>query len=359
MTAVECAQLTLGYPNVAPVLVGVDLRVAEGEVVALLGPSGSGKTTLIHAIAGFIVPTAGEITLAGAVVSTNRRFVPPERRNVGMVFQHYALWPHMTALDTVAYPLRRAGLSRREARNRGRELLDRVGVGALADRKPAELSGGQQQRIGLARALAREPAVHLFDEPSAHLDAHLRAAVIEELARQRAASGAAALYATHDPTEALAVADRVAVLHSSRLVQVATPDDVYAQPADVTVARLTGPASLLAVPVRADGPDAIAFTIGEATVTVPCANATSGSSRDGDRTADPSLDPPSTVLIRPDWASLGGRFPGVVAAVRFHGPHTDHHLDTPAGALVVRAAGLPRVAVGDRVSWAPHRCWRL
>jgi ABC-type Fe3+/spermidine/putrescine transport system ATPase subunit len=354
MTAVECSGLTLGYSTGAPVLDGVDLSVAEGEVVALLGPSGSGKTTLIHAVAGFMTPAAGHIALAGVVVSTPRRCLPPERRNVGIVFQHYALWPHMTALDTVAYPLRRAGVPRREARDRARELLDRVGVGALVERKPAELSGGQQQRIGLARALAREPAVHLFDEPSAHLDAHLRAAVIDELARQRAASGAAALYATHDPTEALSVADRVAVLHSGRFAQVASPAQVYAQPADATVARLTGPASLLTLPVRAAGPAIVAVTIGDVTATVPCDNGASA--------APPSTVPDTagaTVLVRPDWATLGGRFAGTVAAVRFHGPHTDHHLDTPAGAVVVRAAGPAKVAEGDRVSWSLRRCWLM
>jgi ABC-type Fe3+/spermidine/putrescine transport system ATPase subunit len=356
MTAVECTGLTLGYSNGAPVLANVDLSVTEGEVFALLGPSGSGKTTLIHAVAGFMTPAAGQIALAGAVVSTPQRCLPPERRNVGIVFQHYALWPHMTAVDTVAYPLRRAGIGRRAARDRARELLDRVGVGALAERKPAELSGGQQQRIGLARALAREPAVHLFDEPSAHLDAHLRAAVIDELARQRAASGSAALYATHDPTEALSVADRVAVLHSGRLAQVAPPAQVYAQPADATVARLTGHASLLTLSVRATGPKVVAVTIGDVTATVACDNAVA---------AAPSstvLDAArgnggTTILVRPDWATLGGRFAGTVAAVRFHGPHTDHHLDTPAGVVIVRAAGPAKVAAGDRVTWSLRRCW--
>ena len=188
MTALACSGVTLDYPGV-PVLAGIDLVIADGEVMALLGASGSGKTTLIHAVAGFVTPTAGEIWLGGSLVSTPRRCVAPERRRVGMVFQNYALWPHMTALDTVAYPLRRAGIAQRAAHERARELLDRVGVGALAMRTPAEMSGGEQQRVGLARALARDADLYVFDEPSAHLDAHLRMTVLDEFARQRAISG--------------------------------------------------------------------------------------------------------------------------------------------------------------------------
>ena len=364
MTALACAGLALGYPGV-PVLADIDLDVADGEVVALLGASGSGKTTLIHAVAGFVTPLAGEIRLAGSLVSTTGHCVAPERRRVGMVFQNYALWPHLTALETVAYPLRRAGMSRPAARDRGRELLDRVGVGGLADRKPAEMSGGEQQRVGLARALARDAAVYIFDEPSAHLDAHLRSTVLDEFARQRALSGAAALYATHDASEALAIADRVAVLDGGRLAQIAAPADVYTRPASLSVARLTGIAELLTAPVRDAGSGSVVVTIGSVSTTVPCAN---GNTNRGDVSVRaPTLDPggvepegeAATLLVRPEWAVLGGELPGLVAAVRYHGPDSDHYIETPAGTVVIRSSGPPRAATGDRTTWSLLRCWRL
>jgi ABC-type Fe3+/spermidine/putrescine transport system ATPase subunit len=364
VTALTCTGLTLGYSGL-PVLAEIDLDVADGEVVALLGASGSGKTTLIHAVAGFVTPRAGEIRLAGSLVSTTRHCVAPERRRVGMVFQNYALWPHLTALETVAYPLRRAGVSRPAALDRGRELLNRVGVGALADRKPAEMSGGEQQRVGLARALARDAAVYIFDEPSAHLDAHLRTTVLDEFARQRAMSGAAALYATHDASEALAIADRVAVLDGGRLAQIAVPAEVYARPANLNVARLTGIAELLTAPVCKAGPGSMVVTIGALSTTVACANGgpIGGAVSIPDSMWGPS-DAPSrgewaTLLVRPEWAALGGELPGRIAAVRYHGPDSDHYVETPSGTIIIRTPGPPRAAAGDRTTWSLLRCWRL
>ena len=368
MTALDCIGVTLDYPGV-PVLAGIDLSIADGEVMALLGASGSGKTTLIHAVAGFVTPTAGEIRLGGSLVSTPHRCVAPERRRVGMVFQNYALWPHMTALDTVAYPLRRAGMAQRAAHERARELLDRVGIGALAERTPGEMSGGEQQRVGLARALARDADLYVFDEPSAHLDAYLRTAVLDEFARQRAISGAAALYATHDASEALAIADRVAVLHDGRLAQVAAPTEVYAQPANQHVAQLTGIARLLEAPIRIAGPDSIVVAVDSVSSTVPCANASldtngfgpamAGDTGDGEL-ADNRRDVRSaTLLVRPEWAALGGDLPGRVIAVRYHGPDSDHYLETPIGTVIIRSPGTPRVAAGDRTTWSLLRCWRM
>ena len=210
--AVACAGLSVGHGR--PVLAGLDLAVGPGETLALLGSSGSGKTTLLNAIAGFAAPLAGQIWLAGELVSGPGRLMPPERRRVGMVFQDHALWPHLSVLDTVAYPLRRSGASRAAARRDAQAILEQMGLGPLAGRRPGQLSGGEQQRVGLARALAAAPGLYLFDEPTAHLDANLRAQILDEVARRRAADGAAAIYATHDATEALAIADRVAVLHS-------------------------------------------------------------------------------------------------------------------------------------------------
>jgi ABC-type Fe3+/spermidine/putrescine transport system ATPase subunit len=336
--AVRCTDLSVGPHRSAqhrPVLAGLDLAVAPGETIALLGSSGSGKTTLLNAIAGFVAPLAGEIWLAGQLASAPGRCVPPERRRIGMVFQDHALWPHLSVLDTVAYPLRRAGASKAAARQGAQAILAQLNLGPLADRRPGQLSGGEQQRVGLARALACQPAVYLFDEPTAHLDAGLRGQILQEVARRRASAGAAALYATHDATEALAIADRVAVLHSGRLAQVATPARIYAEPDDLTVARLTGPVSVLHAPVSAAGVIQAA----------------------------PGVDPANcAVLVRPDWARLGGpgqpgdpdgpgELPGAVTEIRFRGPHTDYHLDTPVGPLLIREAGSPRAGCGP-VRWS-------
>ena len=344
--AVACAGLSVGYGR-RPALAGLDLAVAPGETVALLGSSGSGKTTLLNAIAGFAAPLAGEIWLAGQLASGPGRFLPPERRRVGMVFQDHALWPHLSVLDTVAYPLRRAGAAKGAARRDARGILEQLKLGALADRRPGQLSGGEQQRVGLARALACRPALYLFDEPTAHLDASLRAQILEEVARRRAADGAAAVYATHDAAEALAIADRVAVLHSGAMAQAGPPALLYAEPDDLTVARLTGPVSVLDAPVRAAAAGTCVIEVGQARATVPAAPA-------------PGADPAApAILVRPDWARLDapdgvGGLPGVVAEIRFRGPHTDYHLSTPAGPLLIREAGPPRAGRGP-ARWSLHR----
>ena len=353
--AVACVRLSVGYGGPLT-LDDVSLEVAPGEVVALLGSSGSGKTTLLNAIAGFAAPLAGEIWLDGELVSAPGRCVPPERRRIGMVFQDHALWAHMSVLDTVAYPLRRNGTARAAARTQARALLERMRLGALAARRPGELSGGEQQRVGLARALAREPSLYLFDEPTAHLDAYLRAQILDEVARRRAASGAAAIYATHDAAEALAIADRVAVLRSGRLTQTGTPADVYSRPADLVTARLTGPVSVLDVPVRAAGPGRMTVEAGGGSAEVACpgCDIACAAASGGGRPA---------VLVRPDWAGLcrdgdGAGLPGVITGVRFRGPHTDYEVDTPAGPLLIREAGSPARGPGP-VRWSLSRAWLL
>ena len=360
--AVACAGLSVGYGR--PALAGLDLAVAPGETLALLGSSGSGKTTLLNAIAGFVAPLAGQIWLAGQLASGPGRLVPPERRRIGMVFQDYALWPHLSVLDTVAYPLRRAGASKTAAHRGARDVLEQMSLGPLAERRPGQLSGGEQQRVGLARALAGTPALYLFDEPTAHLDATLRAQILDEVARRRAADGAAALYATHDATEALAIADRVAVLHSGRLAQLAPPADVYAAPADLTVARLTGPVSVLSAPLTPAAPHHYTLHLPTTQTTVP-----GTASPHTDPTTNPAAGPISpanptdpAILVRPDWARLAdptipagpgdpADLSGTITEVRFRGPHTDYHLTTPAGPLLIREPGPPRAAPGP-VRWS-------
>ena len=351
--ALECTALCVRHGGAA-VLQELDLRVARGQVLAVLGPSGTGKTSLLYAVAGFVQPSAGEIRLRGGLVADGRHGVPPEQRSVGVLFQGYALWPHLTAVETVAYPIRRRGVAARRAHRQAAELLDRLDVGHLADRAPDAMSGGEQQRVALARALARDAALYLFDEPTAHLDAPLRARVLEEVDERRRAMGAAAVYATHDAAEALAVADRVAVLRGGRVVQAGAPLDVYAEPVDRWVAELSGPASALATALHDLDPRAgtVTLQIGTARVTVRGgAAAGAGASVGGDRVVQ--------VLVRPDWARLGGELPATVRRTRFSGPHTDYHLATPAGQVVVRAAGPPRLAEGARTSWTLQRAWVL
>ncbi|MEX1343561.1 MAG: ABC transporter ATP-binding protein [Candidatus Limnocylindrales bacterium] len=321
--AVQLEGVVVSYGD-APAVRRVDLEVAVGETVALLGPSGSGKTTLLYAIAGFLPLAGGSVRLAGVPVSSPSSSTPPERRPVAMVFQHYGLWPHLDALDTVAYPLRRAGVAGDEARARAGELLEQMRIGHLRGRRPAELSGGEQQRVGLARALARRPALYLLDEPTAHLDTVLKSDLQAELAARIRADGAAAIHATHDVEEALAVADRVVLMRDGEIVQVAPPGSVYAEPVDEWAAGLTGPASFLEGALPA-----------------------------------PGADGPGRYLVRPDWVRFGGPTEATVTDVRYRGTHTDYRLDTAAGTLLLREPGPPRFAAGTRTDCTIERVWRV
>src|SRR5690606_35663533 len=228
--------------------------VNEGEFVALLGRSGSGKTTLLRLIAGFERPTQGTIEIAGRLVAGNGVFIPPEKRRVGMVFQDYALFPHLTVLENIRYGLRDAG-----ADKRAQEVLELVGLDGLADRMPGELSGGQQQRVALARALAPQPAVVLLDEPFSNLDAGLRARLRVELRDILQEAGATAIFVTHDQEEALSLAGRVAVLRQGRIEQFAPPEALYRLPATREIAEFVGEANF--VPGHAEG-DTVTCGIG-------------------------------------------------------------------------------------------------
>ena len=339
----ECRAISVAY-DAEPVLRSLDLEVGPEEVVAVLGPSGSGKTTLLYAVAGFVDVNAGEISIGGRTVAGVDRRDPPEERNVGFVFQHYALWPHLDALETVAYPLRRRGSESDEAVEEARDLLERMGIAELAHRRPAELSGGQQQRVGLARALAGRPALYLFDEPTAHLDTVLRVALQEELAEQRRASGAAAVYATHDSGEALAIADRIALLRDGTIVQVGGPEEVYARPVDLWAARLTGPASILRVDVARVGPRDVVIRCDGRAVKARGVVAAPGW---------------TSVLVRPDWAVLGGDLPGRVTHVWYRGPYTDYRLETAVGLVEIRRDGAPIARPGERIGWSLRRVWSV
>ena len=234
----------------------ISLSIAPGEFCAVIGPSGCGKSTLLKLIAGFLRPHRGRIRLGGDDMAEQ----PPQTRELGVVFQNYALFPHMSALDNVAYPLKLRGIDRVTRRRQAAEALERTRLSGLADRLPAELSGGQQQRVALARALVFRPRALLLDEPLSALDAAHRASMRDEIRSVQRAYGIATLHVTHDQEEALSMADRVAVLNDGRLLQVATPTELYDRPSSRFVAGFVGTANLVEGVLRA--PDVVETAIG-------------------------------------------------------------------------------------------------
>jgi len=236
-SAVAAAGLELSY-GAAKILKGVDFSLEEGKTLALLGPSGCGKTTLLRLVAGLLAPTRGAVSIADTVVADGATgaFVPPERRGLGMVFQDYALWPHLTVGGNVSFPLEMRGVGKAERQTRTMRALERVGLSAYADRRPSDLSGGQQQRVAIARAIVAEPQLILFDEPLSNLDRELRENMVGELAELISTLGLTAIYVTHDHSEALTLADEVAVMRAGLIEQLASPDDLIERPATPEVA---------------------------------------------------------------------------------------------------------------------------
>jgi ABC-type Fe3+/spermidine/putrescine transport system ATPase subunit len=227
-------------------LAGVSLDIQEGELFTLLGPSGCGKTTTLRILAGFADPDEGEVYFDGVPV----RGVPPAERGVGIVFQNYALWPHMTVFDNVAYGLRLRRVPAAEVRRRVREALEQVGLAGLEDRSPGQLSGGQQQRVAVARALVLNPRLLLLDEPLSNLDAKVRARLRGEIRKLQQELRITTVYVTHDQEEAMVISDRIAVMRDGRVVQVGTPAELYERPADLFVADFVGTNNLLPGTVR-------------------------------------------------------------------------------------------------------------
>ena len=218
----------------------IDLAVEPGEVIALLGPSGCGKTTTLQLLAGFLRPDGGEIAVGGRLLSSRAGVVPPERRNMSLIFQSYAVWPHKTVAENVAFGLQVRRVPRARMAERVAAVLATVRLEALADRYPAELSGGQQQRVALARALVVQPEILLLDEPLSNLDANLREEMRFEIRRLHDQTGITMVYVTHDQAEAMVTADRIAVMNHGRIEQVASPYDVYERPTTEFVAAFIG-----------------------------------------------------------------------------------------------------------------------
>ncbi|WP_411703862.1 ABC transporter ATP-binding protein [Edaphovirga cremea] len=253
MSAIQITHLKKSFAS-QPVLNDVTLHINHGEFVAVLGPSGCGKTTLLRLIAGFEPLDQGTICVGERLLSSSEIHILPEKRALGIVFQNYALWPHMSVVEDVEYSLKVAGLDRAERQQRTLDALALVGLTQFSARAPAELSGGQRQRVALARCLVARPSVVLLDEPLANLDVHLRTSMEEEFSRFHRHSGATMLYITHDQQEAMALADRVVVMDKGRVMQFSTPEMLYLEPANAMVARFIADGRVLPVEqIRPDG----------------------------------------------------------------------------------------------------------
>jgi iron(III) transport system ATP-binding protein len=317
MIAVRCQGLSKTFGRVRAVE-GVSLALPSGRFLALLGPSGCGKTTTLRLLAGFEPPDHGEIEIGGRLVNTPGLHVPPEQRSVGMVFQEYALFPHLNVADNVAYGLPKG----KEKKKRVEEMLNLVGLPDVPGRMPHELSGGQQQRVALARALAPQPALILLDEPFSNLDAALRQSVREEVRQILRQAGATAIFVTHDQEEALSLADEVAVMIEGTILQIASPQQLYLRPARRDVAAFVGEANFLAGVANGS--------------TVACAL--------GDLPLVETAHGPVEVLIRPEMArlQLDPAGPGRVEQINFFGHDQLVQVSLPAG-LRLQARTRPRL----------------
>ncbi|THE64721.1 ABC transporter ATP-binding protein [Salinadaptatus halalkaliphilus] len=287
---------------------GVDLEIRDGETLGIVGPSGCGKTTTLRTIAGFETPTDGRVTFDGTDVT----HVPPEKRNVGLVFQSYALFETKTVRKNVTFGLKMRDVSKTERRKRADELLELLDIADLADRNPATLSGGQQQRVGLARALAIEPHVLLLDEPMTGLDAELKLRLRDEIGSLLDELDVTALYVTHDQEEAMAMCDRIAVLNDGRVEQVGTAESIYRQPTNEFVATFVGTSNLLTGVARDDRID-LGFT---------------------ELADDMRTTGEVTVAARPEDFSLGGPVDATVLETTYLGQRKDLQVELPDGSTI-------------------------
>jgi iron(III) transport system ATP-binding protein len=306
---------------------GVSFTVENGKLVTLLGPSGCGKTTTLRMIAGLELPSEGRILIAGRDVTN----LSATERDVSMVFQSYALFPHMSVLENVCYGLRRSGLPKQEAEARARDGLAQVGLKGYEARQPSELSGGQQQRVAVARALVLKPSVLLFDEPLSNLDARLRRQMREEIRELQQRLGLTVVYVTHDQQEAMAVSDRIIVMNGGLIEQEGAPRDLYERPATPFLARFMGESNPAGGTVRRLDRTRVAVTMGEVEIVVP---------------DEKSPDGAATLAIRPEAITVedapgpAGSLQGIVAKASYVGTHMEYTIDTAAGALF---ATCPRV----------------
>ena len=331
----------------------VNLTIEAGEFLTLLGPSGCGKTTTLRMIAGLEQNTGGRISIGDATVSDAERgyFLAPERRRLGMVFQSYAIWPHMTVFDNVAYPLRIRRMKKDLVATKVMDALRLVEMAGFADRPSPALSGGQQQRVAIARALVVEPEVLLLDEPLSNLDAKLRAQMGDEFRSLQRRLNMTTIYVTHDQTEAMALSDRVVVMDKGRILQVGAPREIYHRPADCAVARFFGEPNLLPAVVKASQPSLNGYTL-----------TVQGHGWGGSCHSSAALAPGSqaTIMIRPEHFQIGAsprsganvelRWSGAIVATTFRGPSTSIVVETATGPLHIEVSGLVEGAIGQKVS---------
>jgi iron(III) transport system ATP-binding protein len=318
-----------------PALKDLSLGVASSEMLVLVGPSGCGKTTCLRCLAGLERPTAGRILIGERTVTAIQDgiFVPPEKRQIGMVFQSYAVWPHMTVFENVAYPLRAMGTSRSAIKPRVDEALRLVQLGHLAERYSSQLSGGQQQRVALARSLVAKPALLLFDEPLSNLDANLRTQMRIEIKELQKKLGFTGVYVTHDQAEALAIAERVAIMDHGVLCQVGTPREVYDHPANSFVAGFMGSTNLLQAQVRERSGGAVTIEItGGFSLRIEDTRAFTT----GDRVIV-SARPECLSLLSAGDGGAGNVWPGVITLATFVGDATIYRVRVGGHLLEVRA----------------------
>jgi len=334
MASVTVRQLSKVFDGGVQALHDLDLDVRDGELLVLLGPSGSGKTTVLRCIAGLEEPTGGEVVIGERVVTHD----PPAARDVAMVFQTPALYPHLTVRENIAFPLEIRGVSDAQVARRVLEAAARLGLAAL-DRVPAQLSEGERQRAALGRAIVRGPQAFLLDEPLSRLDPKLRIELRGELLALHRALAATMIYVTHDQTEAMTMGQRIAVLHEGRLRQVGTPEEIYQRPADVHVARFIGTPGMNVLEGRGRGTGEGGRVIEAGSLTIPIELST--------------YEGELQVGIRPEFVGLCAVDKGVgnadVLVVEPLGSETLVHLNSGGQALVARLPGFADVRVGTRV----------
>jgi iron(III) transport system ATP-binding protein len=361
MTAtLEVTDLRKQFSIGRPAIDGVSFAVPAGEIVVLLGPSGCGKTTTLRCVAGLEHPTGGEISIAGRLVSSPERgiLVPPRLRDLGMVFQSYAVWPHMTVRQNVVYPLRHRKIGRAEANRKVDEVLKLVGLSEYADRAVVALSGGQMQRVALARSIVYRPQLLLLDEPLSNLDAKLRLRLRDDLRLILKQTGMTALYVTHDQAEAVVLGDRIGVMRDGKLLQIGTPDQIYNRPADLFVANFTGATNeLTGILVERNGEFGMVDF---------------GEGRRGEAALLHAIEPGAKVRIalRPENIGIGKQdggkqnganiFPARVLDRRYQGTQTVYDIDLFGRRLEVLELGTAarhQVGVETQVSLPREGCW--
>jgi len=322
----------------------IDLRIEPGEFVSLLGPSGCGKTTTLRLIAGFFAPDAGEIRVGDRVLSRPGAVTPPEQRNMSMIFQSYAVWPHMTVSANVAYGLRMRRVAREPIRRRVLEALQRVRLETLANRYPSELSGGQQQRVALARALVVEPETLLLDEPLSNLDATLREEMRFEIRRLHDEFRITTIYVTHDQAEAMVTSDRIAVMNTGRIEQIGTSEQIYERPRTSFVARFIGASNILDCEVQGDRATVEGVVLRLAAPGPAAARRSALSIRPHAIEVRAGGDQPAAAEVNV--------LPGVVRRHIYLGDSRDYLIALDGSAIALRVIVAPTIrhAVGDRVA---------